>query len=166
MVKKYIPNILTFSNLSLGILSIIMVMNKNYLLSALFILGGALVDRYDGRIARALDVSSEIGMQLDSLADLISFGVAPALLILYRHELNNHFIGLCVMMFYILCGCYRLAKYNITVFEGEFSGVPITVCGCAMALLSLIHINVKYIPVLFMILFGYLMISKLKIKKI
>ena len=71
MVKKYIPNILTFLNLSFGILSIIQVINKYYLIAALFIIGAALIDRYDGRIARAFNVSSEIGKELDSLSDLI-----------------------------------------------------------------------------------------------
>ena len=60
MLKKYIPNILTFLNLSFGILSIVEVINNNYFMSALCIILAALVDRYDGRIARMLNVSSEI----------------------------------------------------------------------------------------------------------
>ena len=81
MRKSCIPNVFTFINLSCGILSILSVMNKQYTLSSVFILLAGLVDRYDGRVARFLDVSSDLGKELDSLADLVSFGVAPSILI-------------------------------------------------------------------------------------
>ncbi|MCB2313697.1 CDP-diacylglycerol--serine O-phosphatidyltransferase [Clostridium tagluense] len=166
MFKKYIPNILTFLNLSFGILSIVEVINNNYFAAALFIIGAALIDRYDGKIARILNVSSEIGKELDSLANLVSFGVVPGLLIFFKFGLNNYLIGTCIMLFYIICGCYRLAKYNISIFEGVFSGVPITITGSALAILSLIITSTKIVPGILMILFGYFMISKLKLKKI
>lgn len=166
MFKKYIPNMLTFLNLSFGILSIIEVINNNYFSAALLIVGAALIDRYDGRIARVLNVSSEIGKELDSLADLVSFGVAPAILIIFKEGLNNYLIGIGIMLFYIICGCYRLAKYNISIFDGVFSGIPITICGSVLAIISLIHTSNKVIPTVIMILLGYLMISKLKLKKI
>lgn len=166
MFKKYIPNVLTFLNLSFGTLSVIEVINNNYFFAALFIVGAALIDRYDGRIARVLNVSSEIGKELDSLADLVSFGVAPSLLILFKYELNNYLIGTCITLFYIICGCYRLAKYNISIFEGVFSGIPITICGSVLAILSLINTSEKITPIVLTIFCGYLMISKLKLKKI
>lgn len=166
MFKKYIPNILTFLNLSFGILSIVEVINNNYFAAALFIIGAALIDRYDGRIARILNVTSEIGKELDSLADLVSFGVAPGLLIFFKYGLNNYLIGTCIMLFYIICGCYRLAKYNIGIFDGLYSGVPITITGSALAILSLIITSTIIVPGVLMILFGYFMISKLKLKKI
>ena len=166
MLKKYIPNILTFLNLSFGILSIVEVINNNYFMSALCIILAALVDRYDGRIARMLNVSSEIGKELDSLADLVSFGVAPGILIFFKYGLNNYLIGTCIMLFYIICGCYRLAKYNISEFEGVFLGIPITISGSVLALLSLIITYTKIIPGVLMIILGYLMVSKVKFKKI
>ena len=166
MIKKYVPNILTFLNLAFGVLSIVELINKNYFSAAIFIISAALVDRYDGRIARALNVSSEIGKELDSLADIVSFGVAPGFLILFRFGLNNNLIGVAIMIFYIICGCYRLAKYNITTFNGVFSGVPITICGCILALISLINIENKIIPIVFIASLGYLMVSKIRLKKI
>ena len=66
MRKSCIPNVFTFINLSCGILSILSVMNKQYTLSSVFILLAGLVDRYDGRVARFLDVSSDLGKELDS----------------------------------------------------------------------------------------------------
>lgn len=166
MLKKYIPNIMTFLNLSFGVLSIIEVINRNYSLAALFIIGAALVDRYDGRIARAFNVSSEIGKELDSLADLISFGAAPGILILLKYGLDNHFTGVVSILFYIICGCYRLAKYNTSKFEGVFSGVPITICGSGLSILSLINMDLNIVPIILMTFAGYLMICKLKLKKI
>ena len=80
MRKSCIPNVFTFINLSCGIISILCTFEKNYLFASFFILIAALVDRYDGRIARWLNVSSELGKELDSLADLVSFGVAPSIL--------------------------------------------------------------------------------------
>ena len=70
MKKSCIPNIFTFINLSLGILSLLSTFEGNYQLSCILILLAALVDRYDGRIARYLQVTSDLGKELDSLADL------------------------------------------------------------------------------------------------
>ena len=83
MRKSSIPNIFTFINLSFGILSLLSTFEDNYSLACIFILLAALVDRYDGRIARYLQVTSDLGKELDSLADLVSFGVAPSILDFY-----------------------------------------------------------------------------------
>lgn len=172
MFKKFIPNLLTFMNLSFGILSIIEVLKKDFLVAEIFIIAAALVDRYDGRIARYLNVSSELGKELDSLADLISFGVAPGLLVFIKYNFSNTGFGVFGILFiltYILCGCYRLAKYNVSKFDGIFTGIPITIAGSILALFSLFvpsnSISITLLITLMMIL-AYLMISKLKLKKI
>lgn len=164
-MKKYIPNILTFINLSFGVFSIVEVMNYNYFVSAICIIAAALVDRYDGRIARVLDISSEIGIELDSLADLVSFGVAPGILIYFKFGLSNSLIGLFIMIIYVICGAYRLARYNISTFDGVFSGVPITIAGSILALVSFIEINIAIIPLMLMAICAYLMVSKINLKK-
>lgn len=81
MKKSCIPNLFTFINLSCGIFSLLNIFHTNYTISGIFILIAGLVDRYDGRVARYLNVSSDLGKELDSLADLVSFGVAPSFLI-------------------------------------------------------------------------------------
>ena len=81
MRKSCIPNIFTFINLSCGVFSLLSTFEKQYVLASIFILIAGLVDRYDGRVARFLQVSSDLGKELDSLADLVSFGVAPSVLI-------------------------------------------------------------------------------------
>lgn len=173
MVKKLLPNILTFINLSFGILSIIEVFNKNFGRGALFIIAAALIDRYDGRIARFFNVSSEIGKELDSLADLISFGVAPAILIFSKYTFSYqafNVIGIISAQAYIICGCYRLAKYNVSEFDGIFIGVPITVAGSILALFSLFvpnnSISIIILANILMVALAYMMISKFKLKKI
>ena len=173
MKKSSIPNIFTFINLSCGIISILYTFKLNYLWASIFILLAGLVDRYDGRIARYLNVTSEIGKELDSLADLVSFGVAPSILMYIIYNLSNYgpfgFIGLCVLLLLPICGAFRLAKYNISSFEGVYTGVPITIVGCFLALIVLVTLNMSIpsiIPVLLMILGSYLMVSKIKLKKL
>ncbi|MDR3593168.1 CDP-diacylglycerol--serine O-phosphatidyltransferase [Clostridium sp.] len=174
MRKSCIPNVFTFINLSCGIISILSVINEKYALSGAFILLAGLVDRYDGRIARFLNVSSDLGKELDSLADLVSFGVAPSILVYILFNLDsfgpNGLLGYAVLLLFPICGAYRLARFNTTDFDGSFTGVPITIVGCFMALISLILLNLNitspiYLIVLLMIIGSYLMVSKLKLKK-
>ncbi|MFD3155830.1 CDP-diacylglycerol--serine O-phosphatidyltransferase [Haloimpatiens sp. FM7330] len=170
MLKLAIPNMFTFGNLTCGILSIIMTFQGNYMWACLFILIAGIMDRYDGRISRFLNVSSDLGKELDSLADLVSFGVAPALLMF---ELN-HFallgiIGYILVLIFPLAGAYRLARYNSTTFNNVFFGIPITAAGMFIALYSLIMMNRSTTPTISIILLislSYLMISRLQIKKI
>lgn len=174
MKKSSIPNLFTFANLAFGIMSILATYNENYVLSAILILLAGLVDRYDGRVARALNVSSEIGKELDSLADLVSFGVAPSILtfILYKFaELSVPYqiIGYSLVIIFPICGAYRLARYNISTFDGVFTGIPITIAGTLMAVFSIITvyaINIPIIvPIILMVAFSYLMVSTLQLKK-
>ena len=178
MRKSCIPNVFTFINLSCGILSILSVMNGNYPLACVFILLAGLVDRYDGRVARFLDVSSDLGKELDSLADLVSFGVAPSILIYTLFEFNEPgflgIIGLIILLAFPICGAFRLARYNTAQFDGVFTGIPITIVGCFMAFFSLLLILLKveltntltYTTVMLMIIGSYLMVSKIHLKKI
>lgn len=178
MRKSCIPNVFTFINLSCGILSILSVMNKQYTLSSIFILLAGLVDRYDGRIARFLNVSSDLGKELDSLADLVSFGVSPSILIYTLFELNEPgilgVIGFIILLTFPICGAYRLARFNTAQFDGVFTGVPITIVGCFMALFSLlliifdVELNTiyTYLTVILMIIGSYLMVSKIHLKKV
>lgn len=172
MKKSWIPNAFTFLNLSLGILAILATLENNYILSSAFIILAALVDRYDGRVARVLKVSSDLGKELDSLADLVSFGVAPSILVFLVFNLRDlgpsGLLGIIILLIFPICGAFRLARYNATTFEGIFTGVPITAAGSFMALFVLLTKNVAipiFIPISLMFLCSYLMISKFKLKK-
>ncbi len=170
MKKSSIPNIFTLSNLSFGLLSILMTFHENYKWSCLFILIAAFIDRYDGRVARYLNVSSELGKELDSLADLVSFGVAPSILVYSLYNFMSFgTMGYFLVLIFPICGAYRLARYNAMDFDGIFMGIPITIAGSLIALLSLLNLNNPpnaSFPIVFILILSYLMISKFKIKKL
>lgn len=173
MRKSFIPNIFTFINLSCGVISILSIMNSDYVIACVFILLAGLVDRYDGRIARFLNVSSDLGKELDSLADLVSFGVAPSLLTYILFDFENFgpngLFGLILLLLFPICGAYRLARFNAVQFDGSFTGVPITIVGCFIALCNLLTLNKfipKIIPIFLILLGSYLMISKIRLKKL
>ena len=173
MRKSCIPNVFTFINLSCGVVSILSVMNEKYAMAGVFILLAGLVDRYDGRIARFLNVSSDLGKELDSLADLVSFGVAPSILVYILFNLEsfgpNGLLGFVVLLLFPICGAYRLARFNTADFDGSFTGIPITIVGCFMAIFSLLNLKPVvpiYIVIILMIIGSYLMVSKIKLKKV
>ena len=135
MYKSLIPNILTSANLVLGFCSILSTYNANYTWSTLFILLALVADGLDGRAARFFGVSSEIGKEMDSLCDLVSFGVAPAFLA-YSYCLKDYdYFGWAVAIVFALCGAWRLARFNVnvTVVHGFFMGLAIPAGGCLIA---------------------------------
>ena len=173
MKKSCIPNVFTFINLSCGIISILYTFEKNYLFACFFIIIAALVDRYDGRVARWLNVSSELGKELDSLADLVSFGVATSILTFLMYDLAKvgpaGIIGIAVLLAFPICGAYRLARYNTSTFDGVFTGIPITIAGSFMAVFVFFTLNHRltpWIPIILLILGSYLMVSSFKLKKL
>jgi CDP-diacylglycerol--serine O-phosphatidyltransferase len=167
--KSNIPNLFTFFNLALGILSIIYIFKQNYYVSALLILLAALFDRFDGKLARKFNAASDLGKELDSLCDLISFGVAPSILMWNINLIHIGIIGIIITILFAVSGAYRLARYNTIDFEGVYLGLPITLSGGLVALASLYTIRYRtniYIIVFFMVMLSYLMIStKFKLKK-
>ncbi|MBU3159762.1 CDP-diacylglycerol--serine O-phosphatidyltransferase [Clostridium frigoris] len=168
-IKNAVPNIFTLSNMSCGIISILMSFDSNYKLAAIFILLAGIFDRYDGKIARFLNVDGQLGKELDSLCDLVSFGVAPSILMFNMYNFAGlGLIGYLMVLVFPVAGAYRLAKYNITDFDGVFSGIPITVTGTFLALYAFFMFNraSNLGPTMFlMILLSYLMVSKFKFKK-
>jgi len=168
--KSAVPNIFTFANLSCGVLSLLATFNQDYKWACLFIIIAGLIDRYDGRVARYLQVSSDIGKELDSLADLVSFGVAPSILVFNLNNfVNLGLIGYLLVVIFPIAGAYRLARYNATPFNNVFSGVPITITGTFLALYSLITLNYntnQLLTILLVVLLSYLMVSKLQLKKV
>ncbi|MFA6677471.1 MAG: CDP-diacylglycerol--serine O-phosphatidyltransferase [Bacteroidales bacterium] len=170
-LKKYIPNTITSFNLLSGAGSIICTFNNDYEWALLFILFAAIFDFFDGFAARLLDVKSEIGKELDSLADDISFGLAPA--ILMYHKMSN-MAGCPKILIYtplILAAfsAVRLAKFNIDDRQTEsFIGLPTPASSILLSSMicmsSINHIpsleNFYMIPIL-SILFSILLISNI-----
>jgi CDP-diacylglycerol--serine O-phosphatidyltransferase len=128
-LKKHIPNALTSVNLACGCLAVIASLNGNLQQASVLIFAAAIVDFFDGFVARALGVQSEIGKQLDSLADMVSFGLAPgmifymlsAMVFPMGYACANTYIVLLIPIFSAL----RLAKFNIDTRQSDsFIGVP------------------------------------------
>jgi len=153
-------------NLVFGIMSIVYVMSEEYPLAGVMIILSMILDVMDGKIARKLDVASSFGKELDSLADVVSFGVAPAIL-LYAQVLSGYqWIGLGVIIWFAVAGALRLARFNVQTTTGYYQGVPITAAGSIVALLSFISDLIP--PMIFLILaavLGCLMISKIRVPK-
>lgn len=169
MNKNAIPNIFTFINLTFGMLSIMFTFTDNLSLSAVMILCAAFVDRYDGRIARKINAESIIGKELDSLADLISFGAAPAILSWSIFLIDYGILGYIITILFPISGAFRLARYNVSQFNNVFSGMPITIAGSLLAIYNLFSVNLiqqSFISLVIIILLSYLMVSNIKIKKI
>jgi len=169
MILRAIPSACTLLNLAMGMLSIVATVNENYLLAAILILISVFSDGIDGRLARKFDVASDFGKQLDSLADLVSFGAAPALLV-YADSLSGFgYIGLFIVVLYTMAGAWRLARFNILNISGYFVGVPITFAGGFTAVLVLLSLKLPaFPPIAFLFitpLLAYLMVSRIKVPK-
>lgn len=168
--RRDLPNLLTFLNLTLGIVSILKAISADHRTAALCILVAALLDRYDGRLARLLDAESDFGRELDSLADLISFGVAPAILLYLKFHLQSYpAVGTILPVLYCVSAAYRLARHNISGSAGGFTGVPVTVAGAFLALagLSLTDSRIlSAVPILLILAAAsWLMACRLRIRK-
>ena len=177
--RKYIiPNSITASNMFMGFLSIVMCINGNYRMSAVFVILAMICDGLDGKTARKLDAFSEFGKEFDSFCDAISFGLAPSILI-YSILKNNSTISetvLPISFLFALCGVLRLVKFNIITTaskeKDDFYGMPIpTAAGlvCSYFILSntlfgkIVYINLFTLMVLAVSL---LMVSNVTFKSL
>jgi len=166
-LKAQLANGITLMNLSCGILSILLIMRGYPHWSAIFILLAAVFDGFDGKVARKFSSETGFGKELDSLCDLVSFGVAPGMLLYQTVLYTMPSTGITLTTLFIICGAVRLARYNIKEFDGAFYGVPITAAGFILALSFFL---VPYMPVLFFVLlegvFTILMVSNIRIAKL
>lgn len=148
MGKSIIPNALTSSNLLFGVCSILSTMNGDLFMGSIFILIALCADGMDGRAARFFGVSSEMGKEMDSLCDLVSFGVAPGILA-YKLCLDAFgYLGWIVAIIFALCGMWRLARFNVNVgiVHGYFMGLAIPAGGCFVATSTLLMNAIGFDP--------------------
>ncbi|MCB8816612.1 CDP-diacylglycerol--serine O-phosphatidyltransferase [Desulfosporosinus shakirovi] len=171
ITARMIPSIFTLANLLFGFLALIWVIEGQYTLAAAMIVLSVLMDSLDGKVARRLSVSSDFGKELDSLSDLVSFGVAPAILtyqaILYPQPDYVRYTGLGIAAVFALCGAVRLARFNMLNITTYFVGVPITFAGGFMALLMFFRTMLPwYIYLGSMFILSFLMVSTFKVAKL
>ncbi|GIP55726.1 MULTISPECIES: CDP-diacylglycerol--serine O-phosphatidyltransferase [Paenibacillus] len=166
MITKSIPNLFTLGNLFLGMLAMMLALDGRFSLAAIMVIVAMLLDGLDGRVARALNCQSEFGKQLDSLSDIISFGIAPALImyLISFHDLPQTGLVWVVTAIFPMCGALRLARFNVQKgIPGYFIGLPIPAAGGVLATLSLFHkdFSAPYF-IISMLLLSYLMVSSVK----
>lgn len=131
-VRLLIPNLITLMGLSAGLTAIRMGIEHRYELAIAAILIAAVLDALDGRVARMLKATSKFGAELDSLADFVNFGVAPALIIFTWALDDLRSIGWLAVLIYALCAALRLARFNVALEDEDapgwtknyFTGIP------------------------------------------
>ena len=172
--RMILPNILTLIGVCIGLSSIKFAIDEKYELAIIAVIFAAVIDGLDGRIARLIKGTSKVGKELDSLTDVISFGVAPAF-IMYFWTLNKlGKFGWLLCLIYVVCVALRLARFNVNSNEDPswrdnfFVGVP-SPAGGILVLMPLIYslsefnlfdINLKIIVPAFFITVSILLISK------
>jgi CDP-diacylglycerol---serine O-phosphatidyltransferase len=168
-----IPNLLTTGNLFSGLFSILAVFNANYVAASIAILIAVVFDMLDGKSARLMNGTSKFGVEYDSLADLVSFGVAPGLLI-YSWALSGHgMFGSAVMFAFVACGALRLARYNVMASASEskyFTGLPIPAAASVISTVvvfdhHIVRMGAEVKPILILVMtltLAFLMVSTIK----
>lgn len=134
-----IPNILTLCGMFCGFLSILATIKGNYIYAAWAIIIANIFDGLDGWFARLTHTTTRFGIELDSLSDLVAFGVAPAVLLYKWALIPFERVGWAAAFLFLICGALRLARYNVQMGSTEsksFTGMPIP--GAAMVIATLI----------------------------
>ena len=173
--RMILPNMLTLIGVCIGLTSIRFALDGRFEIAIIAILFAALIDGLDGRIARLIKGTSRVGKELDSLTDMISFGVAPAF-IMYFWKLNTlGRFGWLLCLVYVICVALRLARFNINSNQEPswrdnfFEGVPSPAGGIlvltplifSLSGIEVFQINYSIVVPLFFIVTSLLLISKL-----
>jgi len=173
--RVILPNILTLVGVCIGLTSIKFAFDGKYELSVIAVIVAGVIDGLDGRIARLIKATSKVGKELDSLTDVISFGVAPAFIMYFWSLSEIGRLGWLISLIYVICVALRLARFNVSS-GGEsswkdnfFEGIP-SPAGGILVLMPLIYsfseiqfFNPNYkivVPILFIII-SILLISKI-----
>lgn len=133
------PNLVTLGNMFCGFLAIFYAFNGNFKKAILSIIFATVLDGLDGRVARKFNACTQFGLELDSLSDLVSFGIAPAILF-YNWGMAMHFkeVGILIAFIYVVCAASRLARFNCTEENlKSFQGLPSP--AAAFSVLSIVY---------------------------
>ena len=155
-------DVFTLTNVVFGIISILFAIKGWYSTASLMLLLAVVSDYFDGKVAKIMGQQNEFGKELDSLADTVSFGVAPAI---FGFALIQTPLAIISFTVFLFCGILRLARYNITDLKGAFQGMPITLNGVIIPLVYFFDAPIKFYPYIYLVL-GILMVSSFRIKKL
>ena len=172
--RVILPNMLTLIGVCIGLTSIRFALDERFEFAVIAIILAALIDGLDGRIARLINATSKVGKELDSLTDMISFGVAPAF-IMYFWKLNTlGRFGWLLCLIYVICVALRLARFNVNTGQAPswrdnfFEGVPSPAGGIlvltplilSLASFDFFQINYDVLVPIFFVTTSLLLISK------
>ena len=157
-MKKHIPNLLTLGNLFSGTVAVIFAVKADYDTAAILVIFGIIFDFFDGFVARLLNVSGELGKQLDSLADMVTSGVVPGIIMFqllkgnyfstlnFQFEANDSDYLPLLGLLLTLGACYRLAKFNLDTRQtSSFIGLPTPAMSLFVISLILIPTHFEYV---------------------
>ena len=170
-LKDIIPAVFTLGNMFCGFLSIIFGLEGDLITSAWLIILAGFLDGLDGKLAQILGSASQFGIELDSFADIISFGLAPVMLFYYHSTPILGKWGWVIGFVFVACGAFRLVRFNLQgEFESKefFNGLPITASAMIIASYLLFSHKVWEMTIypetltFIFILFSVLMVSKIK----
>lgn len=176
-MKSIIPSGITYINMLLGLGAIFISMlggTKNFTTASILILLAGITDKLDGYMAMKLNSTSKFGKELDSLCDLVSFGIAPVILWWAMNMGDVKAFEILSAILFVVAGIFRLARFNISVNDGYLKGLPITIAGMIMALKFILDIrfmgvyqnSIRYYenPII-LIFLSLFMVSTFRIKK-
>ena len=170
MLLSQLANFVTGLSLACGFLSVIFSLEGHFTFASLTIIIAVALDGLDGQIARLSKTSSEFGKEMDSLTDVISFGIAPSILgysFIYR---QFQLPAILALLFYLVCSVMRLAKFNITPKEklvNYFYGLPTTASGAVLASFILLYRKYSQVPqplifLIIVVILSLFMISRVR----
>jgi CDP-diacylglycerol---serine O-phosphatidyltransferase len=167
-----LPNLITTASLFAGFYAIVASIDGRFYAAAIAILVSLVLDGLDGRVARMTKSTSDFGVQYDSLADLVAFGVAPGILVYLWALKPFHQIGWVATFLFVVCGALRLARFNVQQGSADpryFNGLPIPAAATMIATAIIFYYEIgpwapsRYIYILVMIyLLSFLMVSNVK----
>ncbi len=171
-MRMFIPQLFTLSNLLCGFLALHYAFQNNYVAAAWLVFLGAVLDKMDGTIARRMGKDSIFGIQLDSLADVCTFGFVPAVIIYQNYlESVNTVLGLTIAFSFLLCGTIRLARFNTLSLSGDkaeryYLGLPIPTAAICLTQFSVFERSWQTaygtpIAMILVLWLAFLMISRL-----
>jgi len=154
-------DIISFINVFLGFSAIILLFRLgDFVIPSVLLIIAAVLDFFDGKVARKFNQANEFGKNIDSLSDVISFGVAPAIFMQQFLSWPMIFIPFII----ILAGIYRLARYNV-INEKHFTGMPITFNGLVIPIIYLAGLMSGITAIVLSIVLAVLMVCRFKVKK-
>ena len=161
--RQIAPNMVTSGNLLCGLFSLMLAVEGRFVPAAWLIFFATIFDGLDGKVARSLGGGTQFGLEFDSLADLVSFGIAPGMLfylVSFRGVLG--ILGAAVSCFFVLCVALRLARFNVVHIPGPFQGLPSPAGGLFAASFVLADAVLHPVAMAAVLAFtGFLMVSSI-----